>query len=121
MARHRLISSFSAALQGLRHVFRTEHNFRIHTIAAVLIICLALFLPLERWERVALVSAVAAVLTVELINTAIEYIMDLLKPRFNHYVAWVKDVMAAATLVVVLAAILCGIIVLWPYFMILVK
>ncbi len=114
-------ASFKSALAGLGHTFKSERNFRIHTVAALIVITLALVMPLARWEQAVLVISVVGVLIIELINTAMEYILDLLKPRFNQYVGWVKDIMAAATLVAVVGAVLCGFIILFPHFIDLLK
>lgn len=64
---------------------------------------------------------VVAVLAMELLNTALEYFADLLKPRLNHYVLVVKDVMAAAVLVTAMGALTIGLIIFLPHFLEIVK
>jgi diacylglycerol kinase len=52
----------------------------------------------------------------ELLNTALEYFTDLLKPRLNHYVKLVKETMAAAVLVTALTAVVVGLMIFIPHF-----
>jgi undecaprenol kinase len=61
------------------------------------------------------------VLAMELLNTALEYFTDLLKPRLHHYVLVIKDTMAAAVLITSLGALIIGLIIFIPHFIRLIK
>ncbi len=74
-------------------------------------------LPLILWERVILLTVILAVLVLELLNTGIERLIDLLKPRLDDYVKDVKDVMAAAVLLASFFAVVIGIVIFWPHIM----
>lgn len=111
-----LLKSFLNAGRGLVHVFKTEKNFRIQCLAGVLVLLLAFYFPLKIWEIILCVLLITLVLTMELLNTAMEYFSDLLKPRLHHYVASVKDIMAAAVLISSLGALIAGLIIFIPYF-----
>ena len=113
---HRLTISFTHAWKGLLLAFETEQSFRIQLGVALIVLTGAFILPLTSFERVALILASAAVLVLELLNSLVERLADLLKPRLNHYVGEMKDLMAAAVLVASIFAALVGFIVLWPYF-----
>jgi diacylglycerol kinase len=52
----------------------------------------------------------------ELLNTALEYFTDLLKPRLHHYVSLIKDIMAAAVLLTALGSAVIGLIIFLPHF-----
>lgn len=112
---HRLTISFSHAWHGLLLAFSTEQSFRIQTAVALIILAGAFLLPFTTFERVALLLASAAVLVLELLNSMVERLVDLLKPRLSHYVGEIKDLMAAAVLVASIFAALVGLIVVWPY------
>jgi diacylglycerol kinase len=107
--------SFQHAWDGLCIAFRDERSFRIQ-IAASLLVCIALILlPLERWERVLLLMATALVLVLELVNSMVERLVDLVKPRLHSYVKEIKDLMAAAVLVAAVFAAAIGVYIFAPY------
>lgn len=64
-----------------------------------------------------LLLLVALTLIMELLNTAVEYCVDLFKPRIHPYVQLVKDSMAGAVLLSALASLVIGVMILWPYCM----
>ena len=111
----RLIKSFADAFRGLRHVFKSEQNFRIQVLLGFLVLIAALYLPLRNWEVILLILLVLLVLLVEILNTVFEYFSDLLKPRLHHYVGVIKDVMAGAVLLTSLVALIIGMIIFYPY------
>lgn len=106
--------SFSFAKRGLQKVWREEANFRLEFIIAILVIALAIFLKLSLDRLAVIILACGAVLALELFNTMIEFVSDLLKPRLNHYVQHIKDIAAAAVLVASLTAIAIGALILVP-------
>ena len=112
----RLGQSFRNAFSGLKHVFKTEQNFRVQSVVAIFVLLAIICFPLRAWEIVLLVLLVGMVLVMELLNTALEYFTDLLKPRLHNYVKIIKDIMAAAVLLTSLGALIIGLIILLPYF-----
>jgi len=112
---HQFIRSVVHAVRGVQHAGTTEKNFRLEIVAGVLVIALMYLLPVSHQEEVVLVLVIAGVLVVELINTAIERVVDMLKPRVHPYARIAKDVMAAAVLVTSLGAVIVGLIIFSPY------
>lgn len=110
-----VLKSVAHAWRGLRVAFRSERNFRLQTAIALMLIAGMLVLPLALIERVILLLAIALVLVLELLNSAVERIVDLLKPRLNEYAGDIKDLMAGAVMVASAFAALTGVLVLWPY------
>lgn len=108
-------SSFTYAFRGIAYVFKTELNFRIHTIVGLLIIGLATYLRLSWWRVSFLILVIVLVLVMEMINTALERFTDLLKPRLHHYVSTIKDIMAGVVLITALGAVIIGIVLFAPY------
>ena len=111
----RLIHSLHHAILGFVFVFRHEQNFRIQLVAAAAVIVLAVALRVSAPDRVALLLLIFAVLSLELLNSAIEWLVDIVKPRLHDQVARVKDIMAAAVLLVSACAAFVGLMIFWPY------
>lgn len=107
--------SFVHAWRGIRLAFRTERSFRLQIAAACVVLAVMLVLPLASSERIILLLAIAAVLVLELLNSTVERMVDLLKPRLHEYVGDIKDLMAGAVLVASLFAALIGLLILWPH------
>mgnify|MGYP003393850769 CR=1 FL=1 len=116
-----LFKSFSSAFVGLKHTFKHEQNFRLQILAAILVLIAAAIFPLKVWEVILVILLLVAVLAMELLNTALEYFADLLKPRLHHYVSVIKDIMAAAVLITSLGALIVGLIIFLPHFIGLIK
>ncbi len=107
--------SFGHAWRGLRLAFITERTFRLQLILAIGVLYVCLVLPLRSWERAILILATASVLVLELLNSTVERLVDLVKPRLHTYVHDIKDLMAGAVLLAALFVALVGWIILWPY------
>ena len=93
-----------------------EHNFRIHLLAAIIVIFLGFYFKVTRQEWLWLVAAIGLVFITETINTAIEKLVDLTKPERDPLAGQIKDVAAGAVLISAITALIIGIVTLWPYF-----
>lgn len=110
-----LPASFRYAAQGLVYSFRSQRNFRIHVITGSVVFALGLWLQLPTAQLAVLVLTVAAVLVLELINTATEAVVDLAIGRQFHPLARIaKDCAAAAVLVAAMASLLIAVLLLAP-------
>ncbi len=114
-------SSFKHAWDGLVVAFKEEQSFRIQLFAGLLVTVLALFLPLQRWERSIVILVIAAVLVLELLNSIVERFVDMLKPRVHEYARQIKDLSAAVVFLVALTAVILAIVIFWPYLYLLVR
>lgn len=103
------------AIKGIFYTFRQERNFQMELTAAGVVLLLMLWLPLSHLENMLLILTIVMVLALELVNTAVERIMDILKPRVHPYARVVKDVMAGAVFVVSLGACVLGAMIFLPY------
>ncbi|MDD4477369.1 MAG: diacylglycerol kinase family protein [Candidatus Paceibacterota bacterium] len=112
-----LLESFSHAFKGLVYVFKSERNFRIQTLAALITACLAVYFSLKAWEIITLILLILLVMIMEIINTALEYFSDMMKPRLHHYVEVVKDMMAGGVLLSSIGSIAIGVIIFLPRLM----
>jgi len=112
----RLARSLKHAARGVLYTLRNEQNFQAEVMVAGVVLLLMLWLPLSRMEDIILILAMVLVLSLELITTAVERVMDILKPRVHPYARVVKDVMAGAVFVVSFGALALGVIIFLPYF-----
>ena len=110
----KFLKGFGFAFKGLIYAFKTQLNFRIHTLLAVVILCLGWYYNLDSTEWLWILSTISLVLIVELINTAIEVLTDLVSPVYHPKAGIVKDVSAAAVLIAAFFAIAVGLIILIP-------
>lgn len=111
----RLKKSVTYAWHGLVYAFKHERNFQIHCVVALMVLGLAAFLGLSPIEKSVLFLVIALVLGMELINTAFERVIDMLKPRVHPYARIVKDVMAGAVLMTAVLAIAIGALIFLPH------
>ncbi len=109
-----LVAAFGYAARGIAYAWRTQRNVRIQTAIAVLVIAAAVWLRVGALEWALLVTAIAVVLASELLNTAIEALVDMVSPHANPLAGAVKDACAAAVVVAVIGAVLIGLLVLGP-------
>ncbi|MCT7952611.1 diacylglycerol kinase family protein [Ancylothrix sp. C2] len=107
--------SFKYAWAGLVYAFRTQRNFRIHVLLGSVAIGLGFFLQRSHVEMAVIGLTIGAVLAMELINTALESVVDLAVQQSYHELAKIaKDCAAGAVLVSAFAAILVAGSILLP-------
>jgi diacylglycerol kinase (ATP) len=104
-------SALGAALAGTRHAWRTQPNLRFEVVAAVVATAAATAL---QTGLVAVLVASALVLVAELVNTAVEALVDLVSPERAHLAAVAKDTAAGAVLVAAAFAVAIGAVALGP-------
>ena len=110
-----LPTSFRYAAKGLSYSFSSQRNFRLHVVTGAVVFALGLWLGLSLERLAVLVLTVAAVLVLELLNTATEAVVDLAIGRQFHPLAKVaKDCAAAAVLVAALSSMLIAMLLLLP-------
>jgi diacylglycerol kinase (ATP) len=113
--KHRpLFQSFNYAIDGLIYVLRTQRNMRIHFALAGLVLALSLALAVTGTEFTILVLAITMVISAELINTAIEAVIDVTTTSFDPVAKIAKDVAAAAVLVTALTSTIIAYIIFYP-------
>lgn len=110
-----LKKSIRNALRGIKYAYKHEQNFRIQSFFAVIVIVLMLLLRVRKAEMIVLFLLIFSVLTLELLNSALEKFVDILKPRLEIQVGTVKDIMAGMVFLVSIASLLIGVMIFWPY------
>jgi diacylglycerol kinase len=115
MSRKRsLKKSFSFAFDGIKQALQNEPNFRIHIFLAILTVALAYYLNFSINEWLILMFTIAFVIVAELINTAIESLVDIVSPDIRKEAKLAKDVLAASVLIAAILAIVIGMILFLP-------
>lgn len=109
-----IFGSFGYALSGVGRAFKSEPNFRIHTIAAILALTSAYLFKFSTTEWLILIFAISIVLILELINTAIETTVDMISPRYSIKAKVIKDVSAAAVMISAILAVIVGALLFLP-------
>lgn len=107
--------SLKNALGGLKYAVSYERNFQIEIVFAFFILTLIVIFKIKSWEAIILILMIMLVLITELINTVMERVVDILKPRIHPYAKLVKDIMAAVVLIVSVISLVVGVIIFWPY------
>ncbi|MBD1875894.1 diacylglycerol kinase family protein [Nodosilinea sp. FACHB-131] len=101
-----LLVSFRYAWQGVAYAFRTQRNFRIHVVVGSFAVSLAIALSLAPVELAVIILTCGIVLTMELVNTALESVVDLTVEQTYHELAKIaKDCAAAAVLISALISV----------------
>ncbi len=107
-----LLDSFDHAVRGVLFCARSERNFRIHLVAGFLVLFGSMFLDLSLVEFYVLLLVITGVLVAEMINTALEKLIDLATPEYSRLAKEIKNVGAACVLVSVIVALFVGYLIL---------
>jgi undecaprenol kinase len=109
------IKSIARAWNGLVKVWQDEQNFRIEVFISLVVVALMFYYHITTKETVILLLVIFTVLILEIINTVMERIVDILKPKIHHYIEILKDMMAAAVLLASIGALIIGVLIFSPY------
>ncbi len=107
-------NTFIHAAGGIGHAFRKEANFRVHVLALVLVFALGVALHISATEWLFVAGCSMLVLSMELINTAIENMCNLISTEYHPLIKIIKDVAAAAVLVSAIGSVVTGCIIFVP-------
>ncbi len=107
--------SFGFALQGITFMLRTQHNAWLHLAASLLVVGAAVFYRLNANEWCWLIAAMAMVWVAETMNTAVEYVCDVVAPHHSLAVKHAKDIAAGGVLMAAAGAAAIGVITFWPH------
>ncbi|WP_425806819.1 diacylglycerol kinase family protein [Desulfitobacterium sp. Sab5] len=106
--------SLGQAWRGILYSFKTQKHFQFHIFAGSIVIISAWLTQLTRLEWVLLVIAIGCVLAAEVINTAIELVVDLVQPNYHPIAGMAKDVAAGAVLIAAIQAVVIGLLIFGP-------
>lgn len=110
-----LKSSFSYAAQGWQFALKKDQNLRIHFVIAIIVLLVALFFQLSNLEIGILVAMITLVITAELMNTAVEKIVDLITAEHHPDAKFAKDVSSAMVLTTAIGSVIVGCLIFLPH------
>lgn len=108
MKKRSIIRSFNYAVSGIILALKTEKHMRIHYGIAIFVIVLSLFFDFSRIEFLLLLFAVSLVIVSEMINTALERVVDLITKDYHPLARLAKDISAGAVLVATINSLIVG-------------
>ena len=111
----RLIAAARYSIAGLRAAWRDEASFRQEVALCGVLVPLALWLPVEPLGRLALIGVLVLILIVELLNSALEAVVDRVGFETNALSKQAKDLGSAAVLLCIVLAAATWLTVLWPF------
>ena len=110
----RLINSFKYAKEGIKQSYKGEQNLKIHTFMAILVIVFGFFLKISYIEWLVCLILIGLVITAEIFNTAIEYVVDLASPKIHPLAKAAKDTASAGVLMMAIISAIIGFIIFIP-------
>lgn len=119
--KHRLIQSFGFAYMGIRSVIMNERNMKIHLGISLIVILTGLWLSLSMLEWLFIILAIGGMLSLEMINTALERAVDLVTDQYHPLAKNAKDIAAGAVLLYAIMSVIIGVIILVPKIWVLLK
>ncbi|GLR07962.1 diacylglycerol kinase [Mixta theicola] len=111
----RIIKAFGYSWKGLRAAWQHEAAFRQEAILALLAVVIACWLDVDAITRVLLIGSVSLIIIVEILNSAIEAVVDRIGSEFHPLAGRAKDMGSAAVLLSIILALFVWVTLLWPY------
>jgi undecaprenol kinase len=105
--------SFVYAINGIGHAFYKNRSITIQLIIGAAVIALSLFLKIPWQDLIIILFLCFLVIILEMINTAVEKMIDVLSPKYHKEYGKVKDIMAGAVLLAAVLSVIIGILILW--------
>ena len=112
--RKKLINCFKYAFNGLAEAWKKEQNIKIHVLIMIFVIIVGFLLKISIAEWIVCLILFAMVISLELINTAIEITVDIAMPKINEKAKFAKDISAGAVLFSAIISAIIGIIIFLP-------
>ncbi len=114
MKSRNLLESFNYAFEGIIYAFKTQRNIRLHFLATAAVLVASLVLKLTKLEILMLFITIAFVVMAEMINTAIETVVDMFTKAHHPLAAIAKNVAAGAVLIAATVAVIVGYLIFFP-------
>ena len=105
---------FIYAFKGILTTFKTQLNFRLHLLAVLSVTIAGFLFKLNPAEWALILLAIGLVLALELVDTAIESLVDIISPDYNEKAGRIKDIAAGAVLIAAIISVFIGLIVFLP-------
>jgi diacylglycerol kinase (ATP) len=103
------------AIRGLASAVKTEPHMQVHLLAAFVVTNAGVYFSITRGEWFMVCTCIVLVMGLEIINTAIEKLCNVVMPDVHPVIKYVKDIMSGAVLIMCIFAVIAGVMVFWPY------
>jgi len=119
-AMKQFFKSLGYAIKGITAAVVEQRNLKIQLFFALIVIAFGFYFDISQVEWFAIIFCIALVLGFEMINTALEDLVDLVTSEWKPLAGRVKDVAAGATLIASIASVIVGFLVFWKYLVLLI-
>ncbi len=110
----KFLRSVGHCIDGLGYTLENERNFRIEMAIGIIVLIASFFFDLETWEYVVVLLLICFVLILELLNTALERVVDLYTLEKHPLAKAVKDIASASVLVISFFSAIIGFLIFVP-------
>jgi undecaprenol kinase len=114
MNANRFFRSFKFAAEGIKAALIKEQNVRFHFLAAIIVVIAAFFTGLSYTEWLLIILLIGGMIALEMVNSALERVVDLVTAEFHPLAKQAKDIAAGAVLVFALASAIIGLLIFIP-------
>ncbi|HLO11927.1 MAG TPA: diacylglycerol kinase family protein [Pseudoneobacillus sp.] len=111
---YRYLDTFKFAIEGIRCSFIQEKNIRFHIFFSLFVVILACFFSLNSFEWLFVLIAITGMVILEMINTAIERVVDLVTEDYHPLAKQAKDIAAGAVLIYAMLSVIIGMVIFIP-------
>ena len=112
--RKKLRNSFKYAFEGIWEALKTEQNLKIHFMIMLFVIIAGVIFKITTMEWIVCLLLFALVISLELVNTAIETTVDIAMPEIHEKAKYAKDIAAGAVLFSAIISVIVGFIIFLP-------
>lgn len=109
----KLVDSFNSAINGIINTVRTERNMKIHLVASILVLIACFFFDISKMEFLILAITITMVMAAEVVNTAIEAVVDMSTNYYHPLAKIAKNAAAGAVLITAINAVIVGYVIFW--------
>lgn len=110
------VKSVGFALRGALLLIKTEASIKVQVFIGLLITAAGFYFEISNTEWILQIFAIALVIGIEGMNTAVEKVADFIQPEFDPKIGFIKDIAAGAVMIVSIAATIIGLIIYVPKF-----
>lgn len=111
----KFLRTFSYAIEGILNALRSEKNMRFHLFCSIIVLLVSYYFSITKTEWLFILLAIGGMFALELANTAIERVVDLVTSEYHPLAKQAKDLAAGAVFVYAILSVAIGIIIFLPY------
>lgn len=111
------IKSVGYALKGALYLIKTEASIKVQVLIAIVVTCAGFYFNISNTEWLIQTGMIGLVISIEGVNTAIEYLADFIHPEHHHKIGRIKDISAGAVFIAAITAVIIALIIYVPKFL----